>query len=81
MMTYTILSKSTNSDGSFKTTVQYNINEVITVQDVVHAAGSQLSDILLGIVNMGNMLNTQAQNITNEPSILSSIALNQETSF
>ena len=51
------------------------------MQDVVHAAGSQLSDILLGIVNMGNMLNTQAQNITNAPSILSSIALNQETSF
>ena len=80
-MTYTILSKSTNLDGSFKTTVQYNLNGVIIVQDVIHAAGSQLSDILLGIVNMGNILNIQAQNITNAPSILSSITLNQETSF
>ena len=80
-MTYTILSKSTNSDGSFLTSVQYNINGIITIQNIVHASGSQLSDIQTGIINAGNILNQQAQNIANAPTILESITLNQETTF
>lgn len=80
-MTYTILTKSSNSDGSFLTEVQYVINGTTINQIVVHSPGSQLSDILSGIVNMGNVLNQQLQNIANAPSVLDSITLNISTDF
>ena len=80
-MTYTIISKSTNNDGSFITNVQYNINDTIITQNVVHAPGSQLSDILSGIINMGNIFNQQMLYINNAPSILETIVLNQEITF
>ena len=78
-MTYTILSKSNNSDGSIVTTVQFNVNNVISIQDINHAPGASLSDIILGITNNALVIQRNQQIQVNLSSILDSIVLNQET--
>ena len=80
-MTYTILTKEHQTDGSIINNIRYNLNGQMVSQQVFHASGSQLSDIITGVENMGIVLNRNLVNIANAPSVLDSIVLNEETEF
>ena len=80
-MTYTILTKELQTDGSIITNIRYNLNGTQIDQQVFHASGSSLNDIISGITNMGIVLNRNIENIANAPAVLDTILLDQETEF